>query len=254
MNDKIQIKVYYDAQSPANSELLTKKLETLSRVSGVSIIKIERGDLSESEESRVLDQIRKIKPQARGSIVTSGGRMLPLSGSKKLNLQNTPVILVEGAGDQEPRYVFPCSIGEKYYSASDGIDFLEQNLPDLPKLEGESEEDLAKLISKNPEMLERGLRLVSEELDTPTGRCDLLFEDRNGAKLLIEVERDLSDQALGQVLRLAAGYEQESKGKIRAGIVCLHSHDNLELGAKRAGIEIWTIIDDSKGNSTARKL
>ena len=58
-----------------------------------------------------------------------------------------------------------------------------------------------------PELLEEGLRLVSSEIETSRGRGDLLFKDKNEKFLLVEVEREASDQSVGQILRLCAGYE-----------------------------------------------
>ncbi|MHB8567889.1 MAG: endonuclease NucS domain-containing protein [Nitrososphaerales archaeon] len=244
---KIKIRFYYDATLPELPEIF-KKLEELGG-RGTLVSRVERKSLTEKEEDLILDKIRKIKPQARGSIVTSGGKMLPLSGSKKLNLGNTPVILVETSA---PIYVFPCRSGEKYYSLLEGLDFLKTNLPRLPELPAEIEESLANLISNNPGLLEEGLQLVSRELDTSTGKYDLLLTDKDGVPLLIEVERLLTDQALGQILRLCAGYERDNNlERIRGAIVCLRAKETVLLGARRAGIEVFTI--DPSG-MTARKL
>ena len=162
----------------------------------VRVKQTEKNDLR--VEERVIEDIRMIKPQSRGSVVASGGNPLPISRSKKLNLQNTPVILVRDR--KKPVYVFPCKIGERYYSIIDGISFLKENLPNLAELEGEMEDALVTIISDAPEKLEEGLVLEDLELDTPTGKTDMVFRDQGGQFLVVEVEREAADSAVGQIL------------------------------------------------------
>lgn len=178
--------------------------------------------------------------------------MLPLSGSKKLNLQNTPVIIVRE--DAVPVYVFPCKIGEKYYSVMEGIDFLKQNLPSIVELRGEMEDSLAKRLSATPEQLEEGLVFDSSELDTSTGKTDLVFRDRHGKYLIIEVEREATDSAVGQILRLSAGFERDHKllpESVRCGIVSYRANANILAASSRARIEVW--VFDTKGRKFLKR-
>lgn len=235
--NQVRIRAYYDKELTPRIGELFKVLDDLE-MEGVLVTRIERTALSEKEESNLLDEIRKIRPQQRGSVVTFGGYMLPLSGSKKLNLLNTPVILVGRDKEEDSAYVFPCAIGEKYYSVSEGLSFVKAHLADLQELPGVSEEAITKLIVNNPSILEQGLKYIGEEVKVSTGFCDIVFEDKYGKILLVEVERDLSDQAIGQILRLASGYEKDHNTIVRPAIVCLRGEN---LGAKRAGIEVWIL-------------
>lgn len=242
--NQVRIRAYYDKELTPGTGVLFKALDDLE-MEGALVSRIERSTLSEREESNLVDEIRKIRPQLRGSVVTFGGYMLPLSGSKKLNLLNTPVVLV-GKDKEVIVYVFPCAIGEKYYSVSEGLSFVKANLNDLPLLPGVSEEAITKLIVNDPSILEEGLAFIGQEVNVSTGVCDIVFEDKYGKVLLVEVEREQSDQAIGQILRLAAGYEKDYNTIVRPAIVCLRGEN---LGAKRAGIEVWVL----EGNNS-RKL
>ena len=62
--------------------------------------------------------------------------------------------------------------------------------------------------------------------------------------MIIEVEREGTDAAVGQILRLCAAYERKNdleKERVRAVIACTRIHDFVFEAAKRAGIEIWSV-------------
>jgi hypothetical protein len=236
----IALTIYYDKNQRYQRLELEEALEKFSGLDSGDVRTeiVDRQDIE--DEDKVVDEIRMIKPQWRGAVVASGGSALPISGSKKLNLQNTPVIVVRD--EREPVYVFPCKIGERYYSIEDGIEFLRQNLPNIAKLEGEMEDTLLDLISVAPHRLEEGLALNTQELDTPMGKTDLVLRDSRGNTLVIEVEREASDSSVGQILRLSAGFEEHrmmQPNSIRSGIVCYRINDNVLAACGRAGIEVW---------------
>jgi hypothetical protein len=236
----IDISIYYDKSKTYSGLSLAKIFTDLAGLNSDDVItkEIERGNLTNEEE--VVEEIRQIKPQARGSVVASGGNPLPISGSKKLNLQNTPIVIVRESG--KPKYVFPCKIGEKYYSVNSGLSFLKQNLPNIADLEGVMEDSLVTLISDAPHRLEDGLVLEDLELSTPTGETDIITRDTNGRFLVIEVEREASDASVGQILRLAAGFQKHMNlgtASVRAGIACFRINPNVLAACARAGIEVW---------------
>jgi len=243
----IGVDLYYDesanyARTPLDQ--VFRALDDLNKEKGqlVAISKSECKVLSERMLKGIADDIRSIKPQARGSVVTSGGFHLPLSGTKKLNLKNIPILLVRN--ESGPLYVFPCKSGEIYYDVIAGIKFLRDNLPNLIELPAGAEELITSIIRNRPELIEEGLSLVSSEFETSRGKGDLLFKDVNDRMLLVEVEREAFDQSIGQILRLCAGYENQQglePGTIRAAIACIRINDNVQAAAKRAGIEVRMI-------------
>jgi len=236
----IEATIYYDKSQKYTGTAFEDILSEFSKLnsSKVRATQIERTDLRSEEQ--VIEYIRMIKPQSRGSVVASGGNALPISGSKKLNLANTPVILVRER--KKPVYVFPCKIGERYYSVRNGISFLKTTLPDLIELQGEMEDTLITIISDAPEKIEKGLVLDDLELDTPTGKTDVVFRDATGRFLVIEVEREATDSTVGQILRLSAGFEKHQGvllNSVRAGVACYRINPNVIAACERAKIEVW---------------
>jgi hypothetical protein len=249
----IDISIYYDKARDYSGLSLAKILSELTNLTSDEIRtkEIEKSEITNEEQ--VVEAIRQIKPQARGSVVASGGSALPISGSKKLNLQNTPVIIVKERS--KPVYVFPCKVGEKYYSVDNGLSFLKQNLPNLIELEGLMEDSLVNLISDAPYRLEDGLILEDLELNTPTGETDIVMRDSNGKYLVVEVEREASDSSVGQILRLSAGFEKHRNldlGAVRAGVVCFRINPNVLAACTRANIEVWKYDLKSKEFSKVR--
>ena len=67
---------------------------------------------------------------------------------------------------------------------------------DLP---GEMEETIASILRTSPEKLESGLVFRSAEDYISTGKTDLVFNDARGSILIVEVEREATDSAIGQI-------------------------------------------------------
>jgi hypothetical protein len=249
----IEIAVFYDKFIETYPEYsLNAIVDEVTKLESryVKVTFSERKSLSGPQIEKAVDDIRRIKPQSRGSVVASGGKTMPISGSKKLNLQNTPVILVKetngSEADSKPVYVFPCKVGERYYRVTDGISFLKETLPHLLDLPGEMEETIASILRTSPDKLESGLVFRSAEDQISTGKTDLVFNDSRGSILIVEVEREATDSAIGQILRLSAGYEKDKHLEphtVRSSIACFRINDNVLAAANRARIEVWKVQD-----------
>ncbi|MDG6905876.1 MAG: DUF91 domain-containing protein [Nitrososphaerota archaeon] len=244
----IEATIYFDKSAKYQSNSLEDILREFSLLNSkdVNTKQVERIDIRNEEV--VVEEIRMIKPQIRGSVVAKGGNSLPISGSKKLNLQNTPIVLVREK--RKPAYVFPCKIGERYYSVLNGITFLRENLPNRVELKGEMEDTLVRLILANPEDLEEGLRIDDYEHETPTGTTDIVLKDAREQFLVIEVEREATDSTVGQILRLSSGFEKHQRvefNTIRAGVACYRIHPNVLSACERAHIEVWKHDPKSNG-------
>lgn len=249
----IEIAVYYDKLIEKYPEYsLNSVVDEVSKLESrfVKVTLSERKTMSKPQTEKAVDDIRRIKPQSRGSVVASGGKTMPISGSKKLNLQNTPVILVKETNgsevDSKPVYVFPCKVGERYYGVTDGISFLKETLPHLMDLPGEMEETIAGILRASPEKLEPGLVFRSAEDLLSTGKTDLVFNDAGDSILIVEIEREATDSAIGQILRLSAGFERDhglKPNSVRSGIACFRINDNVLAAADRARIEVWKLQD-----------
>src|SRR5579862_2169907 len=149
---KLDLELFYDKEKTYSEDInaLIHRCYELQHKHGIRFDKFESSELTHNQTEHVVSEIRGIIPQERGSIVTSRGSMLPLSKSKKLNLGNTPVLLVKSK--KKPVYVFPCRVGETYYDIPAGIDHLKNNLPKLVPLKGEMETSLTERLKESPNL------------------------------------------------------------------------------------------------------
>lgn len=245
LNRKVLVNLYFE-QSATYSENLVKirsKTNELVREGKIVFYEFESHELRRADIEKLEEEIRTLRPQKRGTVVAKRKYPLPLSNSKKLNLRNTPILLVESK-DGNLEYVFPCLFGETYYSVLKGSDHLEACLPDLAPLSGDMEDSIAVRFLSNLAEYEDGLTLLGREIETSAGLADMVLVDKNGKHMIVEVERDATEHALGQILRLSAGYEKKfnlTRSQVRSLIVCARVHEFMREAASRADIEIWTV-------------
>jgi hypothetical protein len=245
MKQRALISLYFDqgASYKESIEEIRGRVNILEKKGKIEYREFEADDIRKSDYERLTDEIRSLRPQKRGTVVAKRKFLLPLSNSKKLNLVNTPVLLARsGSGTLE--YVFPCLFGETYYDVSKGIDHLDASLPDFIPLSGDMEDTIADNFLVNLAKYEDGLTLLGREVETSAGLADIVLSDKDERHVIVEVERDATEHALGQVLRLSAGYEKKrglTRSKVRSAIVCARVHDFMRDAATRADVEIWTI-------------
>ncbi len=243
-NGDIILELYFDkaALYMETKWEIENQCRTLQTRHNLTFLEFEKLELSCGRTKQIENEIRNLLPQERGTIVTTRGFLLPLSNSKNLNLSNTPVLLVKSKG--RLAYVFPCLLGERYFSILDGLNRLAFTLPELPKLEGEMEEALIERVLGESSKFEKALLLEGREIETSAGKADLIFLDASGRHVIVEVEREATDSSLGQVLRLCAAYQKKfnlSREKLRAAIACTRVHEFVNDAAKLADVEIWMI-------------
>ncbi|MDR0367841.1 MAG: PDDEXK nuclease domain-containing protein [Bacteroidales bacterium] len=118
----------------------------------------------------------------------------------------------------------------------------------------ENESKLEEVIKSNPDCIEKGLKLHSQQYNTPAGKLDLLFVDRNNNYVVVELKNTkTSDEVVGQISRYM-GYIAEEKvkdknAKVRGIILApegdgdakleyaVSANDNLELRYFKFNIE-----------------
>ncbi len=202
-------------------------------------VSVSSNPLRPEDEASLKAKLRELPPQKRGKIVTKHELMLPLSGSKNLNLGNTPILLVE-RGDSLVD-VFPKSAQGEYFDVRDGLlQILElgpREAVDIPSMEGLVQSRLV----ADSKLVEEGLSLIGAEHEVPSGFIDLLFKDAKGQFLVLELKREGTDATIGQILRLTASLAQVENvepTEVRMMIVCGRTKTNVELAAKFAQIEV----------------
>ena len=81
------------------------------------------------------------------------------------------------------------------------------------------ERDLEEHLVDNLETIEKGLKFVGRQFNTDVGRIDILAEDRDGCRVVIEVKvGEAKDSAVGQIARYL-GWFAHTDGKPPRGIL-----------------------------------
>jgi RecB family endonuclease NucS len=221
----------------------------------VKVEVVDVSGLTESQREKIAADIRTIPPQIRGRVVSGGGMALALSGTKNLNLTNTPILIVMDSSDR-PLAVFPHALEGKVETVQGYLNKAIEIGADAA-LQGKrvaTEELLAELLSIAPSIIEEGLTVIGREYSTPTGPIDLLLLDSNKAPIVVEVEVTATEHAVGQVCKLAEGYleslkqqakdegsEDDQRLKVRKAIVCIKIKGMIHRACKSANVELYQV-------------
>lgn len=216
-------------------------MKEISESKEITIKLTKFSTLSEQDIERLKMEIRNISPQIRGKVVTSKGYILPFSKNKNLNLDNTPILVL--LFNNQLINVYPHQLGTHYINI---LSFLEtvnkEGIPNESNLKGLLEEPIIRILSENPSILEKDITYYGSEIDLGIGKPDVIFIDSKGRFLVVEVENQANDFAIGQVSRGATGLIKRDNldpKKVRKAIVCLSLKRNITAAAKSAGIEVY---------------
>lgn len=204
---------------------------------------VEASQITPKREFEFLSDIRSTSPQVRGKVVTSKSFVLPLSGKKKLNLLNTPVLILYES--DRPVTVYPHLLGTFYRGVEDSLEEIMKYGPSRAfESRGILEDPICKILADDPTAFGRGVKTVAVEVSTSTGKIDLLLKDDQGSLIVVEIETHADDFSVAQVGRLAAGYSKDNDidlGKVRRIVVCRSFDKNLIETARSAGVELYKI-------------
>ena len=70
----------------------------------------------------------------------------------------------------------------------------------IEEVELKNEQELEYLLRKNPEQIEKGLKVIANQVITPKGRIDLLCVDEEGVLTIVELKLDQDDDHLKQAI------------------------------------------------------
>ena len=83
------------------------------------------------------------------------------------------------------------------------------------------EKDIEGFIEKNPILIGESLKLEKRQLDTPVGRIDLLFEDKKGNLIVVELKLNkIGRDAINQLRRYMDWVKKETEKEVTGIIVC----------------------------------
>ena len=236
--------LYYDenAECFLNQPSIIQNLNKIKEKWDLNCKKIKSSELDDVMAQRVKSEIRTILPQIRGKIVSSRNYVLPLSGSKNLNLVNTPILLLYR--DNMPLNVFPHLLGVAYQSIDGFLDrILKYGPTDYVSTKGILEDPLQKILSEFPSIVEEGMRFIDLNVKLENGEIDLLFKDEAGKYVIVELETFAKDISLTQVCRLASEFLKKHPRlkEIRKMIVCLDFSKNILGACKDTGVELYRV-------------
>ena len=83
------------------------------------------------------------------------------------------------------------------------------------------EKDLENFIEANQKLLGENLTFIRRQYDTPVGRIDMIFEDRQGKKIIIELKLNkIGRDAVNQLRRYMDHLKKETKRDVKGILVC----------------------------------
>jgi len=101
-----------------------------------------------------------------------------------------------------------------------------------------SESDIEEIIAKHPEIIEKSLTLRGRQTTFRGKRVDLIFADRRGATLVVELKKGIVEQKdVGQLTDYLGLIGQEEKGRIRIMLIGSVIPKLRRDGMNRIGIE-----------------
>ncbi|WP_440952274.1 endonuclease NucS domain-containing protein [Methanococcoides sp. FTZ1] len=199
-------------------------------------------DLGDDEREELIESIRVISRKNAIGVVSKGRGSLPIS--RKKNLSNVGILI--HSRDGKDISVHPNVKNNKLTTASQYLNLIltSSSLEEALDSNHISEDDISRMITSLPELIETGLTFKEIEVEVDGGRIDAVFIDEQGKHFLIEIEINARDNAIGQVQRFKLPYSEKygvDPEDIRLGIVCA-SIDNSRMTACRgAGIEVYCL-------------
>ncbi len=107
-----------------------------------------------------------------------------------------------------------------------------------------SEKQLEDMIERQPEVLGFGYKLLGRQVQAADGRIDLLMEGSDGAKVVVELKKDVADDVVvGQILRYLSWIDLKYQPNTppRGIIVAEGFSDNLRLAVRASSFHIQLI-------------
>lgn len=108
--------------------------------------------------------------------------------------------------------------GPNEWAPSEGEDEVAE-VSELVETSVSLERDIEDHLIHNLESIEKGLKYVARQVSTEVGRIDILAEDKQGSRVVIEVKvGEAKDSAVGQIARYL-GWYAKSDGKPSRGML-----------------------------------
>lgn len=219
-------------------------IDLLQQISKKHLIKYEIREfdtLSLNEKSTLIENLRIVSRKNAVGIVSKGTGALPISRSKQIG-QNTILLRIEHG---QIKCVYPHEKNKKRIEIKYYLNSLLKSayINEIIEHNSITEMDISRMLSTFPELIEKDLQFVDTEVEVEGGRIDIVFLTKMNEHLLIEIEIEAKDNAIGQVQRFVtyASKYNIPKNRIRFGIVCAKMSKSRLTACSNAGIEVYTL-------------
>lgn len=221
-------------------------LDAISQKHGIRYDSVDIATLDDADKESLVEDIRIVSRKNGIGVVSKGSGALPISRKKKLG--NICVLLQ--FEDGQMKNVYPHEINKKRIDINSHLNRVSKacSVTEITDHSSISEQDISRMISTFPELIEEGMEFIDTEVETEGGRIDAVFRSRNDEHLLIEIEIEAHDNAIGQVQRFVT-YSNKyniSREKIRLGIVCARIGESRLNACIGAGIEVYMLSLEKK--------
>jgi Endonuclease NucS C-terminal domain len=255
MNERIEY--YYDETAVSGEPYASRHAQILDvlrqlEASGRSTVAVRARAGAFSQK---VDQDALLKTLSDFSMSHHVGLARPF-GSNRQGFWYLPsqFLLVSEGG--RLREVFPCEINRRRIEPLDFLESMARGEAWTPRAGGSAggrgkHADIVERLAREPAQLEAGLTLVGREVPVSKdfgefGRVDLVFKDRNGCYLLVEVKVNPTEiaKAIGQVLmhrHLFALQNGIERKKVRAAVACPYFPAHWQSVCADAGLACFVV-------------
>ncbi|MDW7732361.1 MAG: endonuclease NucS [Methanolobus sp.] len=247
MRDLLEYKLYISAESDEKDiGNYTALLESLKKKHLINYEIVDLEVLTDNEREELVESIRLISRKNGIGVVSKGSGALPISRNKKIGKHGI-LLQIE---DERPRNVYPHEVNKKRIDIASHLENMikADDVSHVTDQEHISEQDISRMISTFPELIEKDLIFLDTEVETSGGRIDAVFKSKDEKHLLIEIEIEARDNAIGQVQRFITYSEEYGipRDRIRLGIVCAKISESRLNACIGAGVEVYTLSLEKK--------
>ncbi|MBC7085295.1 MAG: DUF91 domain-containing protein [Methanomethylovorans sp.] len=229
-----------------NLEYFNDLLEAIKKKHGIKYKSLCISTLNDDDKQKLIEDIRIVSRKNGIGVVSKGSGALPISRQKKLGKISILLQLENG-------HIINVYPHVKNKKRIDIISHLQNvlkanNINEIIDHQSISEKDIIRIISTFPELIEEGLQFMDTEVETEGGRIDVVFKSKKDEYLLVEIEIEAKDNAIGQVQRFITYSKKYNipQEKIRLGIVCAKISQSRLNACIGAGIEVYVLALDKK--------
>ncbi|OPY18011.1 MAG: hypothetical protein A4E24_02039 [Methanomethylovorans sp. PtaU1.Bin093] len=216
-------------------------LDAIKEKHGIGYGCVDITTLNDAEKEQLVEDLRIISRKNGIGVVSKGSGVLPISRRKKLG----KICILLKLENGQVTNVYPHEINKKRIDIASHLKraLKASSMNEIMDHSSISEQDIARMISTFPELIEEGLEFVDTEVETEGGKIDAVFKSMKDEHLLIEIEIEARDNAIGQVQRFVTYSEKYNipREKIRLGIVCARIADSRLKACIGAGIEVYVL-------------